>query len=99
MLIREFEEMGEDSMQGEKVRTDKFKLRVKKETAGNEHSWSEGRGSCSSVKYQGRHYTDWWEVNSNMGEKKITKNMTQASEEKHPKWKCVLLVVWGEFTT
>jgi len=35
---------------------------------------------------------------------KNTENMTQASEEekkkhKHPNWKCVLLVVWGEIST
>lgn len=58
----------------------KWEIQMKMSLEGNgrgrEHSWSEGRGSCSSVKYQGRsykmRYTKKWE-------QKDTENMTQAS--------------------
>lgn len=72
---------------GHAGRGDRFKWRrVKKETAGNEHGWSEEGGCCSSVRYRGRSYKDWWKYTVTW-EQKILKTWVRHRREHNKKKK------------
>lgn len=80
---QEREEGEEESMQGEEIReSENRQIQMKLKKNGQEMNTAEvrGGGSCSSVRYKGRSYKDWWRFHSNMGAKN-TENMTSGIGE------------------